>query len=140
MSVSVCNIRRFLRIARVVRGRFPQTRDLWKLESMDCHVGRVSSHAVSSWTRSPGGCGFRGVFWVGRGVFACFFSIFFFFERSQPAASMRPSSLIYLSSGILKRGGCYTACTSLLHDYNTYVIHIACRIITTWYAHYLWYI
>ena len=33
-----------------------------------------SSHAVSGWTRSPGGCGFRGAFRVWR----IFFSILFF--------------------------------------------------------------
>ena len=55
-----------------MRGRFPQTRDLWKRESMGERVGRVSSYAVSSWTRSAGCCGFRGVFWVGRIFFPCF--------------------------------------------------------------------
>ena len=49
------------------RGRFPQTRDLWrKRASMGYRVGRVSSRAASSWSRWPGGCGFRDVFWVGR--------------------------------------------------------------------------
>ena len=37
----------FLLIARAVRGRFPQTRDLWKRASMGKCVGCVSSHAVS---------------------------------------------------------------------------------------------
>ena len=43
------------------------------------------------WTRSPGCCGFRGVFWVGQIFFPCFFFRFFFsFERTRPAASTRP--------------------------------------------------
>ena len=48
---------------------------------------------------------FRGVFWVGR-IFFCvfFFSIFLFFERTRPAASMRPPCLIYLSTSILATG------------------------------------
>ena len=57
---------------------------------MGYRVGRVSSRAVSSWSRSPGCCGFRGVFWVGR--------FFFPFERTRPAASMRPPCLVYLST------------------------------------------
>ena len=36
-------------------------------------MGRVSSRAVSWWSRSPGCCGFRGVFWVRRGLFRVFF-------------------------------------------------------------------
>ena len=37
----------FLLIARAVRGRFPQTRGLWKWASMGQRVGRVSSCTVS---------------------------------------------------------------------------------------------
>ena len=67
----------FLLIARAVRRRFPQTRDLWKRASMGKRVGRISSRAVSRWSRSPGCCGFRGVFSVGR-IFQCsFFFVFF---------------------------------------------------------------
>ena len=41
------------------RGRFPQTRDLWrKSASVGYRVGRVSLHAVSRWSRSPGCCGY----------------------------------------------------------------------------------
>ena len=58
---------------------------------MGYRVGRVSSHAVSKWSRSPGCRGFRGVFWVRRD-----FS-FFFFERTRAAASMRLPCFIYLS-------------------------------------------
>ena len=61
-------------------------------------VGRVSSHAVSSWKRSPGCCRSRDVFWVGRMFFPCFFFDFLFLERARPAAGMRPSCLIYLST------------------------------------------
>ena len=76
------------------RGRLPQTRNLWKKrESMGSRVGRVSSHAVSRWSRSPGCCGFRGVFVV-RWDF-----VVFFFEHTRPAASsIRPPRLIYLST------------------------------------------
>ena len=86
----------FLLIAIAVRGRFPQTRDLWKRASMGERVGRVSSHDVSWWSWSPGCCGFRGVFWVGRIFPGFFFRLFFFFERTRPAASVRPPCLIYL--------------------------------------------
>ena len=41
------------------QGRFPQTRDLWrKSASTGYRVGRVSLHAVSRWSRSPGCCGY----------------------------------------------------------------------------------
>ena len=71
--------------------------------------GCVSSHAVSSWTRSPSCCGIRDVFWVGRFFFffRVFLSIFFFFELTQPAASMRPPCLIYLSTSTRVRTGCH---------------------------------
>ena len=60
------------------RGRFPQTRDIWrKSASMGYRVGRVSLHAVSRWSRSPGCCGYilRCVFLVSGGI-----SIFFSFS------------------------------------------------------------
>ena len=62
-------------------------------------MGRVLSRAVSRWSRSPGCCGFRGVFWMRRD-FSCLVRVcfVFFFERTRPAASMRPSCLIYLST------------------------------------------
>ena len=59
--------------------------------------GCVSSHAVSSWTRSPSCCGFRGVFWAGRFLSSFFFDLFFF-ERTRPAASMRPPCIMYVST------------------------------------------
>ena len=40
-------------------------------------AARVSSQAVSRWSRSPGCRGFLGVLWVER-ICSCFFSIFFF--------------------------------------------------------------
>ena len=74
-------------------------RDLWKRASMGKRVGGVSSRAVQRWPRSPGCCGFRGVFWVGRFFFVFFvFRFFFFFERTRPAASIRLSCLIFLSA------------------------------------------
>ena len=66
---------------------------------MGYRVRRVLSRAVSSWSRSPGGCGFRGVFWVGR-IFLVFFFVFissYFFERTRPAANMRPSLASFTS-------------------------------------------
>ena len=67
------------------------------------------SRAVMSWSQSPGCCGFRGVFWVQRDFSVFFFcSIFlFFFERTRPAASMRPSCLIYFSTSTRVRTGCH---------------------------------
>ena len=59
---------------------------------------RAASRTVSSWSRSPECCGFRGVFWVGRIFFSVFFFDYFFFEGTRPAASMRPPCLIYLST------------------------------------------
>ena len=67
----------FLLIATAVRSGFPQTRDLWKRASTGYRVGRGCSRAVSSWSRSPGCCGFRGVFSVGWIFFAYFLSAFF---------------------------------------------------------------
>ena len=68
---------------------------------------RVSSHAVSRWSRSPGCCVFRGVFWVGQNFFVFFFLDFFFLEPTRPAASMRPSCLTYLSTSTGVRTGCH---------------------------------
>jgi len=73
---------------------------------MGCRVGRVSSRAVSSWSRSPGGCGFRGVVGVGRIFFVVIFR-FFFFERTRPTASTRPPCLMYLSTSTGVRTGCH---------------------------------
>ena len=55
-----------------------------------------------------------GLMWVswcafgGAGFFPCFFIfIFIFFERTRPAASMRPPCLIYLSTSTGVRTGCH---------------------------------
>ena len=61
-------------------------------------MGRVSSRAVSRWSRSPGCCGFRGVFWVRRDF--VFFFRFIFFECTRPAASMRPPCLICIYTSV----------------------------------------
>ena len=53
-------------------------------------------HAVSNWTTSPGCCGFRGVFSVGRIIHRFFFRYFLFFERTRPTASTRQPCLMYL--------------------------------------------
>ena len=48
------------------------------------------------------------MFWVGRIFFPCFsFFDFFYFERTRPAASMRPPCLIYLSTSTGVRTGCH---------------------------------
>ena len=54
-----------------------------------------SSHAVSSWIRSPGCCGFRGVFLGGGADFSVFFlfDFFSFFERTRPHACRPPASM-----------------------------------------------
>ena len=62
-------------------------------------MGRASSDAFSRWSRSPGCCGFRRVFWVRRD-FVFFFFRYFLFERTWPAASMEPPCLIYLSTSM----------------------------------------
>ena len=51
-------------------------------------MGRVSSHVVSRWSRSPGCCGFRGVFWV-RPIFFPFFFHEFAFSNSYIQSSQR---------------------------------------------------
>ena len=51
----------------------PNSTNPGSMEGGECGLTRGTCCAVSSWSRSPGGCGFRGVFWVGR--------IFFFFVR-----------------------------------------------------------
>ena len=88
------------------RGYFPQTRDLWrKSANMGYRVGRVSSRAVSSWSRSPSDCGFRGVFWVGRIFFRFFLFCSYFFESTRPTASTRQPCLMYLSTSTSMRSG-----------------------------------
>ena len=64
-------------------------------------VGRVSLHAVSRWSRSPGCCGHISwcVFLVSGGI-SFFFFRFFFFERTRPTASTRQPCLMYLSTSI----------------------------------------
>ena len=52
-------------------------------------------HAVSNWTTSPGCCGFRGVYSVGRIIHRFFFRYFLFFERTRPTASTRQPCLMY---------------------------------------------
>ena len=82
-----------------VRGRFPQTRDLWKRSSMDYNgwgVFRCTSSRVGRgrWAAVD------FVVCFGRGGISCFFLVFFSsnFERTRPVASMRPPCLIYLST------------------------------------------
>ena len=67
------------------------------MEAGEC-VRRVSSHAVSSWTRSPGCCGFRGVFRVGR-IFRGFFFQFFFLRTHTACCKYEAASCLnYLST------------------------------------------
>ena len=69
---------------------------VWEYGPTRERVGRVSSHTVSRWSRSPGCCAFRGVFWVRRDFFCALFIYFVFFESTRPAASMNSPCLIYL--------------------------------------------
>ena len=73
--------------ASMEAGEYGRTRGTW------------FSRAVSRWSRSPGCCGFRGVFgWGAFFLVFFFFRYFFFSERTRPAASTRPPCLIYLSN------------------------------------------
>ena len=57
-------------------------------------LGTCFSRAVSRWSRSPGCCGFRGVFWVGR-----IFFVFFFLRTHTACCKYEAAScLIYLST------------------------------------------
>ena len=68
------------------------------MESREYGITRGSiSRAVSTLSQSPGCCGCCGVFCVGW-IFGVFFFDSFFFERTRPAASVRPPCLIYLST------------------------------------------
>ena len=77
--------------------------------------GRVWASAWDMFPRMPSGVG-RGrraavdfVVRFGWGGFFShlFFRLFFFFERTRPAASMRPLCLIYLSTSTGVRTGCH---------------------------------
>ena len=74
------------------------TWDLWTRESIGYRVGRVFSHAVSSSTRSPGCCGFRGVFRVGRTSPCFFFDILFLRTHTSRCKYEATSCLINLST------------------------------------------
>ena len=72
---------------------------------MGYRVVRVSLHAVSRWSRSPGCCGYISwcVFLVSGGI--SFFFRFLYFERTRPTASTRQPCLMYLSTGNEARSG-----------------------------------
>ena len=107
----MCNIRRF--------------HWLRELYEADCHKPgiygseRVWANAWDVLCRAPsrGGRGRRvsvdfEVCFGCDGIFSCFFSrFFFFFERTRPAASMRPPCLVYLSVSIHSRYICTYCCT-----------------------------
>ena len=80
-------------IARAVRGRLQQTRDLWKRASMDIRVMRYRR------TSSRDGRGRRSavnfVVCSGCGGIS-FFCLFFSFEHTRLAASMIPPCFFYL--------------------------------------------
>ena len=82
---------------------------------MGYRVGRVSLHAVSRWSRSPGCCGY--VSWcfllVSGGI--SFFFRFLYFERTRPIASTRQPCLMYLSTSMD-----YGSCTSPITQ-NRYI-------------------
>ena len=99
-SVCMCNIRRFYLLRKLYKANFHKP-GIYGSGRVWANVGRVLSRAVSRWSRSPGCCGccgFRCVFGVGRFFRSFSFSFLFFFERTRPAASMRPPWLIYLSA------------------------------------------
>ena len=89
-------------------------------------MGRVSSHTFSTWSLSPGCCGFRGVFWVRRGIFRVFFLSFFSFEPTRPAAGMRPPCFIYLSTSrgmawsCFQKLGAYSYTLVTSHRHHTF--------------------
>ena len=69
------------------------------------------------------------MFWVRRDFSGGFF-LFFFFERTQPAASIRPPCLIYLSTSTGVRTGfhylvCLSACVSVCACLTFVVLPIA---------------
>ena len=67
---------------------------------MGYRVGRLSSRAVSSSSRSPGDCGFRGVFWVGR-IFFVLISFLFIRLSSNAHGLLQVRAvpcLMYLST------------------------------------------
>ena len=65
---------------------------------MGYRVGRVSLHAVSRWSRSPGCCGYISwcVFVAFGGI--SFFFRFLYFECARPTVSTRQPCLMYLST------------------------------------------
>ena len=121
----ICNIRRFHRSR--------------ELHEADVHKpgiygsGRVWANAWDVFRRAPsrGGRGRRAAvdfvvcFGCG-GIFSpFFFSPFFFFERTRPAASMRPACLTYLSTSTGVGTGChYFVCLSVC---VTFVVFTDCE-------------
>ena len=90
----MCNIRRFYRLRELYEADFHKPGIYGS--------GRVWVHAWDVFHRTPsrGGRG-RGAavnFVVCFGSGGYCFIVFFFFERTRPAASMRPPRLIYLST------------------------------------------
>ena len=109
MSVCLCITFVVFTDSRALRGRFPQTRDLWKRANVGERVGRVSSHAVSRWSRSLGCCGFRGMLWVRKIFFlcVCFFRCSYFLRTHTACCTYESvSCLIYLSTSAAVRTGC----------------------------------
>ena len=69
--------------------------------------GTWFSLAVSRWSRSPGCCGFRGMFWMGRIFFLFFFPSFFPRTHTACCRYEAASCLIYLSTSTGARTGCH---------------------------------
>ena len=93
--VRVCNVRRFFLFARAVRGRFPQTRDLWKRH--------VWSNAWDVFRLEPsrGGRGRRAAVAVvvcfgWGGFFRVFFSSICFILRTHTACCKYEAALPHL--------------------------------------------
>ena len=70
---------------------------------MGCRVGRVSSRAVSSRSRWPAGCGFRGVFWVGHN----FIGFFSFLMRQGRGSEATEGRFLHLGKKASSYRGAY---------------------------------
>ena len=95
----MCNVRRFYRLRELYEADFHKP-GIYGSGRVRANSWDVSSRAVSRWSRSPGCCGFRGVFWVGRIFFVFFFVELFFSSNAHDLLQvrMRPPCLIYLST------------------------------------------
>ena len=119
--------------------RFYWLRELYEADFHKLGIygsGRVWADAWGVFLRAPSRVG-RGrraavdlVMCFGwGGIFPCFVFVFFFFERTRPAASMRLPCLIYLSTSTGVRTGCHYL-ISLSVCLSVYVQHSSFLLIT----------